>query len=156
MADNNYAVTNLRAIKENIMAYASYAEGHQYSPLYEKIEAAQIAVQQLIDAISGEPADPADTTPADDPAQDVYAEYSPDMRKAVAYINEQLEPEDKAIICAKVDKNFKQHMNPAYNIDDDKIIDLLEEYGADHDLPEGWWEEEADIDDIVLLINFEG
>ena len=77
------------------------------------------------------------------------------MRKAVAYVNEQLEPEDKAIICAKVDKNFKQHMNPSYDIDDDKIIDLLEEYGADHGRPEGWWEEEADIDDIVLLINFE-
>lgn len=155
MADNYYAVTNLRTIKENIMAYASYAEGCQYSPLYEKIEVAQQAVQQLIDAISGDPADPADTAPADDPAQDVYAEYSPDMRKAVAYINEQLEQEDKAIIAAQVSKNFKQHMNPAYGIDDDKIIDLLEEYGDDHDLGEGWWEEECDLDDIVLLINFE-
>lgn len=146
---------NLRTIKENIMAYASYAEGYQYTPIYEKIEAAQQAVQQLINAISVEPADPADTTPADDPAQDVYAAYSADMRKAVAYINEQMEPEDKAIICYEVDKNFKQHMNPAYGIDDGKIIDLLEEYGADHDLGEGWWEEECDLDDIVLLINFE-
>ena len=42
---------NLRTIKENIMAYASYAEGYQYTPLYEKIEAAQQAVQELIDAI---------------------------------------------------------------------------------------------------------
>ena len=156
MEGNYYAVSNLRTIKENIMAYASYAEGYQYSPIYEKIEAAQQAVQQLIDAISGEPADPADTMPADDPAQDVYAEYSPDMRKAVAYINEQLEPEDKAIIAAQVGKNFKQHMNPAYGIDDDKIIDLLGEYGDDHDLGEGWWEEECDLDDIVLLIDFEG
>ena len=158
MADNYYAVTNLRTIKENIMAYASHAEGYQYTPIYEKIEAAQQAVQQLIDAIEGkddEPADPADTTPADDPAQDVYAEYSPDMRKAVAYINDQLEPEDKAIIAAQVSKNFKQHMNPAYGIDDDKIIDLLEEYGDDHDLGEGGWEEECDLDDIVLLIDFE-
>ncbi len=113
--------------------------------------------EHFIGALSdGEPADPATTTPADDPAQDVYAEYSADMRKAVAYINEQLEPEDKAIICAKVDKNFKQHMNPAYGIDDGKITDLLGEYGMDHDLPEGWWEEECDLDDIVLLIDFEG
>lgn len=99
--------------------------------------------------------DPADTVAADDPAQEVYASYSEDMRKAVAYINRQLEPEDKAIICAKVDKNFKQHMNPAYGIDDGKIIDLLEEYGDDHDLPEGWWMEECEMDDIVLLIQFE-
>ena len=91
----------------------------------------------------------------DDPAQAVYESYSPDIRKAVAYINTQLEPEDKTIICAMVDKNFKQHMNPAHGIDDMKIIDLLEEYGDDHDLGEGWWMEECEIDDIVLLINFE-
>ena len=98
--------------------------------------------------------DPATACPADDPAQDVYATYSKDMRKAVAYINKQLEPEDKAIICAQVDKNFNHHMNPSYGIDDGKISDLLEEYGNDHDLPEGWWMEECDMDDIVLLINF--
>lgn len=102
-----------------------------------------------------EPVDPSDRVAPDDPAQEVYAAYSEAMRKAVAYINEQLEPEDKAIICAKVDKNFKQHMNPAYGIDDTKITDLLEEYGDDHDLPEGWWAEENDMDDIVLLIQFE-
>lgn len=156
MADNNYAVSNLRSVKENIMAYASYAKGYQYSPIYEKIEAAQMAVQDLIDAISGEPADPATTTPEDDPAQEVYAAYSEDIRKAVAYINEQLEPEDKAIIAATLDKNYIRHMNPAYGIDEDKITDLLEEYGADHDLPEGWWMEEKELDDIVLLIRFEG
>lgn len=93
--------------------------------------------------------------PADDPAQEVYAAYSEDIRKAVAYINSQLEPEDKAIIAATVDKNFKRHMNPAYGIDDGKIIDLLEEYGNDHDLGEGWWEAEDDMDEIVLLIDFD-
>lgn len=90
-----------------------------------------------------------------DPAQDVYAAYSEDMRNAVAYINEQLEPEDKAIIGARVDKNFKHHMNPSYAIDGGKIIDLLEEYGNDHDLGEGWWKGECELDDIVLLIQFE-
>ena len=99
--------------------------------------------------------DPAGHVPADDPAQAVYEKYSPDIRKAVVYINQQLEPEDKAIICARVDKNFNQHLNPAHGIDDMKIIDLLEEYGDDHDLGEGWWMEEHDIDDIVLLIQFE-
>ena len=99
--------------------------------------------------------DPADGVGEDDPAQEVYAEYSKDVRKAVAYVNSQLEPEDRAIICARVSKNFKQHMNPAYGIDEGKIIDLLEEYGDDHDLPEGWWESETDMDSIVLLIQFE-
>lgn len=146
-----------------------YFEQH-YKPLLERLaeewamatDVRRFFTDDMLSAFSEETpaeddgiADPADTTPADDPAQDVYAEYSADMRKAVAYINEQMEPEDKAIICAKVDKNFKQHMNPAYGIDDDKIIDLLEEYGDDHGLGEGWWEEECDLDDIVLLINFE-
>lgn len=98
--------------------------------------------------------DPATTTPYDDPAQDIYSSYSEDIRKAVAYINTHLADEDKVIIGAKVSKNFKEHMNPAYGIDEGKIIDLLEEYGEDHNLPEGWWMEE-ELDDIVLLINFE-
>lgn len=34
----------------------------------------------------------------------------------------------------------------------DEIIDLLEEYGQDNNLPEGWWCEYGDIDDIVEQI----
>lgn len=30
------------------------------------------------------------------------------------------------------------------------IVDLLEEYGEDNDLPEGWWMEEVDIDDDII------
>lgn len=96
--------------------------------------------------------DDADT---DEPSQYVYNSYSDNMKQAVKYVNEQLEPEDIAIICAMVDKNFNRHLNPAYGVDEGKIIDLLEEYGQDNDLPEGWWMEECDIDDIVLLIQFE-
>ncbi len=96
--------------------------------------------------------DDADTA---EPSQDVYNSYSDNMKQAVKYVNEQLEPEDIAIICATVDKNFNRHLNPAYGMDEGKIIDLLEEYGQDNDLSEGWWMEECDIDDIVLLIQFE-
>ena len=34
----------------------------------------------------------------------------------------------------------------------DLICDLLEEYGEDNDLPEGWWLEYGDIDDILTMI----
>ena len=91
----------------------------------------------------------------DNPAQAVYDSYSEEIRSAVTYVISHLEPEDKTIICAQVDKNFNQRMNPSDGIDDGKIIDLLEEYGEDNDLPEGWWMEEGDIDDIILLIQFE-
>lgn len=33
-----------------------------------------------------------------------------------------------------------------------KIFDLLEEYGVDNDLPECWWGEYGDIEDIFMLI----
>lgn len=37
----------------------------------------------------------------------------------------------------------------AFPLEVDDITDLLEEYGEDNDLPEGWWLEYGDIDDIV-------
>lgn len=49
MKDRLYAVTNLRTIRENIAAYASFAP---YScDLYEKVEAAQKAIDELIKEI---------------------------------------------------------------------------------------------------------
>ena len=35
---------------------------------------------------------------------------------------------------------------------EDKIYDLLEEFGDDNDLPECWWEEFGDIEDVFMLI----
>lgn len=52
MSDGNYyAVMNLRTIRESIYTYASYAENWPYGDLYEKVEAAQSAVDELIKAI---------------------------------------------------------------------------------------------------------
>lgn len=49
MKDRLYAVTNPRTIRENIAAYASYAP-YSYD-LYDKVEAAQKAIDELIKAI---------------------------------------------------------------------------------------------------------
>ena len=35
---------------------------------------------------------------------------------------------------------------------EDKIYDLLEEYGEDNDLPEGWYLEYGDIEDFFMEI----
>lgn len=32
----------------------------------------------------------------------------------------------------------------------DEVIDLLEEFGEDNDLPEGWWIEDIDIDEDII------
>ena len=47
MKDKYYAVMNLRTIRENIYAYATYVPDMPY----DKVEAAQAAVDQLIEEI---------------------------------------------------------------------------------------------------------
>jgi len=34
----------------------------------------------------------------------------------------------------------------------DEIYDCMEQYGEDNDLPEGWWMEYGDIDDIFVML----
>lgn len=79
--------------------------------------------------------------------------YSEDYRKGIAYVMKELDEDDKAIIRAECNKAYKQHLVPDGDIvDDSKIIDLLEEYGEDHDLPEGWYLDEYDADDVMLML----
>lgn len=51
---NEYTVMNLRTLKENIAAYTSYATNGNYSPIYDRMEQAQRAVQRLINAIEND------------------------------------------------------------------------------------------------------
>jgi hypothetical protein len=83
---------------------------------------------------------------------DPLAEYSEDYRKGIAYVKEQLDEDDLTILRAQVSKNYKQHNAPATGIDDSKVIDLLEEYGEDNDLPEGWYLDEYDADEVMLML----
>lgn len=51
MKDKNYAVVNLRILRENIAAFASYAPGDEFGEIYGKIEEAQRGVDGLIEFI---------------------------------------------------------------------------------------------------------
>ncbi len=51
MTDATYAADNLRTIRESIYAYATYAPNWPYGDLYEKVEAAQKAIDELIKEI---------------------------------------------------------------------------------------------------------
>ena len=45
--------------------------------------------------------------------------------------------------------------NPLFRINHalcDQIYDLMEEYGEEHDLPEGWWLDEADEEEVLLRL----
>lgn len=85
-------------------------------------------------------------------SDDPLAEYSEDYRKGIAYVKEQMDEDDLSILRAQASKNYAQHNAPATDIDDSKVIDLLEEYGEDHDLPEGWYLDEYDADDVMLML----
>lgn len=85
-------------------------------------------------------------------SDDPLTEYSEDYRKGIAYVKEQLEDFEKDIIRAKVNRNYAQHNSPSTGLDDHRIIDLLEEYGQDHDLPEDWYLDEYDADDVMLML----
>ncbi len=89
----------------------------------------------------------------DDDEDDTPEETSDGMADGLAYLREQLEQDEIDEIHAQIDRSYRYHMNPSDCVTNDaKAIDLLEEYGADNDLPEGWWENEGDIDDWLLKL----
>lgn len=48
MKDKDYAVSNLRMLRESIATYASFAPRDEFGEIYEKIEEAQRGVDGLI------------------------------------------------------------------------------------------------------------
>ena len=73
-----------------------------------------------------------------------------ELGKAIAYVQENIDEDDLACIKAEANKCWKQHLAPTENlIDCEPITDLLEEYGQENDLDERWWEEYAEIDEII-------
>lgn len=74
-----------------------------------------------------------------------------EIKKAVDYVRENLALADLAILRAKVDKCYEMHIVPNESVMDcDKVVDLLEEYGLVNSLEDRWWEEETDIDQILV------
>ena len=75
------------------------------------------------------------------------------MKEALDYVREQLAADELAEIRAQVDRSYRYHMNPSDCVTrDTMVMDLLEEYGQENGLPEGWWMEQGDIDDILLKL----
>lgn len=72
-----------------------------------------------------------------------------DLDEAIAYILKNHQWTDAEEQCAL--DGIGAHRNLPQFIETE-IYDLLEEYGEDNDLPEGWWMEYGDIDDIFLKL----
>ena len=94
-----------------------------------------------------------DVSVSDCEEEDEKPDNRNDLDKAIDYVRENLEADELAEIRAQIDRSYRYHMAPSDCVtNDSKVIDLLEEYGADNDLPEGWWEYEGDIDDWLLKL----
>ena len=71
-------------------------------------------------------------------------------KAALDYVRSQLSDWKLAEYRALINSAYEYHTTPTAYADFDHIRDLLEEYGQDNDLPEGWWENEGDLDDWLL------
>ena len=109
---------------------------HKYDSVWER---------EVVEVNECEP-DEEDTEPEDNEAPD-------GMAAGLAYLREQLEQDEIDEIKAQIDRSYRYHMNPsdccAFS---SRVEELLEEYGEDNDLPEGWWMYEGDIDDWLLKL----
>lgn len=75
------------------------------------------------------------------------------LGKAIQYVRDNMDEDDMAILHAEMNKCYKMHLIPDRDVMDcSKVIDLLEEYGEENDLPEGWWESECDFDEILVKL----
>lgn len=73
------------------------------------------------------------------------------MKKALDYVRQNVDVDYVHYLVSKA----MEMRCPTGSLDPvfiDLIYDLLEEYGEDNDLPEGWWLEYGDIDDILEML----
>ena len=73
------------------------------------------------------------------------------IEKAIKYIRENVDMVHVGYMIVQ-SKLQRMPVSLMYAHFTDDVQDLLEEYGQDNDLPEGWWCEYGDIDEIVEQI----
>lgn len=80
-------------------------------------------------------------------------EEKSELDKAIEYIRENMDECDLDFLKAQMRRCYESHLIPDRGVMDcDKVVDLLEEFGEENDLPECWWESECDFDEILAKI----
>ena len=80
------------------------------------------------------------------------------IKRAIAYVRENMEPYELAAIDVQIDEAYERHLMPEDTCEYGHVIDLLNEYGFNHDLVEDyfgehdWWEDNGNvtINDILF------
>lgn len=74
-----------------------------------------------------------------------------DIEKAIEHVRRNVDLQD--VLIAKL--NMELNREPLYHVNNtlrDEIYDLMEEYGSDNELPEGWWLNRYDEEDILMCL----
>lgn len=71
-----------------------------------------------------------------------------DLELAIAYVRKNVDMERVERVRSVLASNNMELDDVDEDLSD-KIYDLMEEYGADHDLAEGWWEYEGTTEDVL-------
>lgn len=79
--------------------------------------------------------------------EDAEPEEENAKKPALDYVRSQLDEWRLEEYRAAINSAYEYHTTPTAYADFDHIRDLLEEYGQENDLTEGWWENEGDLDD---------
>ncbi len=74
-----------------------------------------------------------------------------DFQKALHYVKDNVEQIDieHALHHMDIDHAPLRLIDETLNM---KMYDLMEEYGADNELPEGWWLDECDEDELIYKV----
>lgn len=73
------------------------------------------------------------------------------IEKAIESIRARIDEQEFGyMVCSAMRE--RASFSSMYPREADEIVDALEEYGQDNELPEGWWCEECDIDEIIERI----
>lgn len=75
--------------------------------------------------------------------------YSSDVKDAIIYVRANVDMNDVGRALYIIDRQ-RCPLGQADPELDCQIHDLMEEYGEDNDLPEGWWLSELDEDEILF------
>lgn len=71
-----------------------------------------------------------------------------DLELAIAYVRKNVDMERVERVRSVLASNNKELDDVDEDLSDE-IYDLMEEYGADHGLAEGWWEYEGTTEDVL-------
>lgn len=81
------------------------------------------------------------------PDKDSGEGESETVKEALDYVRDGLGEEDLTIYRLQVTKNMRNRQPAWDGVDDVRVMSLLEEYGEENGLSEGWWETYGDIND---------